>query len=332
MLRFATHIPTYLHPRLPATFRLWESTAQRQLIAGLVKKPFDLIWACRVPSFLALPGKIEPRVVVDLDDLEYEKKKRAIDQSGMRPGLLYDYAEYFRLRRLETSVHGPQCEVVVCSKEQKVKLGDGPAIHIIPNGVDLPDGPEPAEPQPVDASMIFCGCMSYGPNIDAVLFFCREILPLVHLQRPDAVLFIVGKDPPASVRSLSDGKRVVVTGRVPEVAPFYRKASLAVCPVRYGSGTRIKILDAFAFRKPVVSTTIGAEGIAARPGENILLADDPEQFASACVSVLNDQALSRRLATAGFALVEKEYQWKFIEHKVGEIVAPKPPAGPMMVV
>lgn len=324
-------IPSHLHPVRPAAFRIWESAAANRLLAQLANDPWDVIWAYRFPSYLALPAGVKQRVIVDLDDLEHEKKRYAIDHSRLRPRLVYDYIEYFRLRRMELNLPNLPHEIVVCSEEQKMKLGGGPAIHVLPNGVDLPDGAESVQQTPPDSSMIFCGGMAYGANIDAALFFCREILPLIHLHRPDAILYIVGKNPPASVRNLHDGSRVLVTGEVPEVAPFYRKAALAVCPIRYGSGTRIKILDAFAFRKPVVSTTIGAEGIAINPGGNILLADRPEDFAAACVSIMNDPSLARRLSTSGFALVEKEYQWKIIERKVSAILASKPPAGSRLV-
>jgi glycosyltransferase involved in cell wall biosynthesis len=156
--------------------------------------------------------------------------------------------------------------------------------------------------------LLFVGFMRYGPNIDAVRFLHREIVPILRSAcREPFTLSLVGMNPPAWMRDLGREPGIEVTGRVDSVEPYYRRAAIAVCPIRYGGGTRIKILEAMSFGRPVVATTVGAEGIDAEPGRDILIADTPRAFAEACLGLLRDPALRESIGASGRALVERSY-------------------------
>ena len=132
---------------------------------------------------------------------------------------------------------------------------------------------------------------------------------------------VVGRDPQPNIAALHDGDTITVTGTVDDVAPYLRRASVAVVPIRFGSGTRIKILEAFAHGTPVVSTTLGAEGLEVANERELLLADDPDAFAAACVRLAGDEGLQASLAEHGLDLVRRRYQWQDVERQVQALIA-----------
>ena len=149
------------------------------------------------------------------------------------------------------------------------------------------------------------------PNHHGILFFASDILPRIHAEVPDAHLWIVGRCPSQEVRALA-GPRVHVTGRVDDIRPYLRKSPVYVVPLLSGSGTRIKIFEAMAMGKAVVSTTIGAEGLPVTHGQNIVIADHPREFADSVVRLLRDRELAARLGGAARALVERQFSWKAV--------------------
>ncbi|HYB41946.1 MAG TPA: glycosyltransferase [Candidatus Methylomirabilis sp.] len=153
------------------------------------------------------------------------------------------------------------------------------------------------------ARIVFTGMMAHPPNVDAACFFAREVLPLVHAERPEAEFWIVGRDPAPAVRALAGRPGVVVTGFVSDMRPYLAQATVVVVPLRFGSGMRQKILEAWAMRKCVISTTVGAEGLDARDGENILLADGAQAMADRVVEAIRDVGLRDRTRAQGRSLV-----------------------------
>jgi glycosyltransferase involved in cell wall biosynthesis len=149
-----------------------------------------------------------------------------------------------------------------------------------------------------------------------VLYFCRSILPLVRREVPNVRLVVVGHSPTLQVRSLAARDDVVVTGSVPDVIPHYRQARVAVVPLRGGGGTRLKILEAMALGRPVVSTSLGCEGLAVIDQEHILIADTPAEFASRVVQLLADADLRRVMTVKARSLVEAQYDWPIISQKL----------------
>lgn len=182
---------------------------------------------------------------------------------------------------------------------------------VVPNGVDVNrfpvGGPLPATPR-----LIFVGTFSYGPNVDGAVWFCDEVLPLVQAVVPGAELELVGRDPVEEVRSLCRRPGVSGSWNPPDVASHLRSARLAVIPLRAGSGTRLKALEAMAARLPVVGTSVGLSGLGLRDGEHAFVRDDASTFAEGCIQLLKDDALSHRLAATGHEFVETRFDWSHI--------------------
>ena len=192
-------------------------------------------------------------------------------------------------------------------------------VDVIPNGVDIQKyQPLPAEN--ASPTLLFIGNMGYPPCVDAVLYFCREIFPLIRRKIGAAELWIVGRDPRPEVLQLN-GDGVHVTGRVDDVIPYYRQSAVCVVPLRAGGGTRLKILEAMALGRPVVSTTIGCEGLDVVDGEHLLIADTPEQFAEKTVRLLTDRQLYQHIAANGRQLVEDRYDWDKIAGRLMDVYA-----------
>jgi polysaccharide biosynthesis protein PslH len=182
---------------------------------------------------------------------------------------------------------------------------------VVPNGTALESvGPVPPRRPP---ELLFTGTMAHVPNRDGILWFASEIWPRIVAQTPDARLLVVGRRPDARVRRLaSDYENIDVTGEVPDIRPYFERATAVVVPLRAGGGTRLKILDAFASGRPVISTRIGAQGIEVQHGEQLLLSDEPEEFAERAVELLRDADLRARLSASGRRLVDDRYHWRAI--------------------
>jgi glycosyltransferase involved in cell wall biosynthesis len=165
----------------------------------------------------------------------------------------------------------------------------------------------PTDPQ----SLVFVGTMNYRPNADAVIYLASQILPEIWKTRPQVTLTVVGQTPPEEVQRLA-GPRITITGWVDDVRPYIDRAAVVVTPVRIGSGTRLKVLEALAMGKALVSTPLGCEGIAVEDGEHVLLADNPVELAQRVVRLLDDPALAIRLGMQGRALVERSYGWRAV--------------------
>jgi glycosyltransferase involved in cell wall biosynthesis len=198
--------------------------------------------------------------------------------------------------------------VVVASEDDRAVLGD--RALVVPNGVDT-DAIRPTL-LPAAASLVFTGALYTQPNVDGLVWFCEHVLPLVQAKRPDAVLAIVGTRPRPEVRALARQPGVHLHVDVPSVAPHLEAARVAVVPLRIGSGSRLKALEAMAAGRPVVGTAIGLGGIDAVPGVHALVADDAPAFAGAVLSLLDDDERASGLASAARELVERHYSWREI--------------------
>jgi polysaccharide biosynthesis protein PslH len=183
-------------------------------------------------------------------------------------------------------------------------------VELIPTGVDtLALRPAPEEPGP--ARLLFTGTMSYPPNHQGIRWFAREVWPLVRAELPGAQLDIVGKDPPDDLRALDAIDGVTVHGFVESMAPFFARAHAVVVPILAGAGIRVKIIEAMAAGRAVVSTPLGCEGLAGlEPGRHLLVAAEPQAFADAALRLLREPELRERLAGAGRELAERFYDWR----------------------
>jgi glycosyltransferase involved in cell wall biosynthesis len=225
------------------------------------------------------------------------------------------------LKRYEGRVCQEFDAVLAVSEEDKLALseaireaGQGARsildITVIPIAIDA-DEVRPAPRQPGASHILHIGTMYWPPNIDGILWFIREVYPLIRAQRPTAVFDVVGARPPREIADLSrDGTGIHVTGYVEDVTPYLEQAGVMVVPLRAGGGMRVKILNALAQGLPIVSTSLGCEGIQVAPGRDILVADSPQDFAEAVLRVLDDPALAMRLGDNGRQLAEYQYDYR----------------------
>ena len=182
-------------------------------------------------------------------------------------------------------------------------------LAVIPTGVDV-DYFHPTPVEETANSLVFTGSMDWLPNEDAILYFVDTILPLIKKQCPEVCLEVVGRSPSRKLQALAERERSLrLTGWVEDIRPFVARGSICIVPLRIGGGTRLKIFEAMAMSKAVVSTSVGAEGLPVQSGENIIVADTPNDFAQSVVSLLRDPNQRRQLGTSARALVQEKYSW-----------------------
>src|SRR5215469_15315567 len=201
-------------------------------------------------------------------------------------------------------------------RREMLALAPGCAITVVPTGVDT----EQYQPAPSVVGgpprIVFTGSMDWEPNMDAVEYFCQQILPDVLAAFPEARFQIVGRDPHPRVKKLASSS-VEITGTVPSVAEYLRNATVVIVPLRIGGGTRLKIFEAMATGKALVSTSIGAEGLNVTSGRDCLLADDAQTFAAAILAVLRDPVLRRTYEENAAALAAR-YDWSQIAKRFAD--------------
>ncbi len=182
-------------------------------------------------------------------------------------------------------------------------------LTVISTAVDV-DYFQPIPVEETANSLVFTGSMDWLPNEDAMLYFVDAILPLIKQQCPDVSLEVVGRSPSRKLQALAEREKSVrLTGWVEDIRPFVARGSICIVPLRIGGGTRLKILEAMAMSKAVVSTSVGAEGLPVQAGENILLADTPGDFADSVVSLLRDSKERKRMGASARVLVQEKYSW-----------------------
>lgn len=279
----------------------------------------DLIWVERLYAARWFK-QFGDKVIVDLDDLESVKLSRQADSESSALVRYMKHKEANKLARMEREATHIFSNLVVCSEGDREFFTKNPEkVWVLANGVDdtfLDAAPIPKK----ENHLVFVGTMNYAPNEDAMLYFCKEIFPLILQQSPLTTLAIVGLNPPSSIQALHNGTSISVHGNVPSIVPFVQEASASIVPLRVGGGTRLKILESMALGTPVVSTTIGAEGIELENNIDILLADKPHDFAKAVVNLLKDTGRQEAIITRGREKVKKQYLWSSIRKKLVQLV------------
>lgn len=295
-------------PRQPvevATARPGPAAADLRAFA---RPPYDVVWVSKAATLAAVDWPRLGPTVVDLDDLEDRKiaARLEVPRAAGGPGPLAAAQARCNARRwtaLQRSVASSVDAVVVCSELDASRLV-APTVRVVPNGYPVPQRPlgRPTVGRP--PTVLLAGTSLYPPNADAARWLLDQVLPDLRRAVPDVRVRLVGEAAP-SVAARHDPPAVTVVGRVPDMGPELARADLVVAPVRYGSGTRVKVLEAFAHRIPVVATSLGAEGLGAHHGRELLLADEPGSFAAACSRLLADQALRRQTTAAAAALFHR---------------------------
>jgi glycosyltransferase involved in cell wall biosynthesis len=301
-----------------------DSAELRALLAQLTRRTrFDIVHAdqLNMAQFaVELPAGAR---VIDQHNAVWTIVQRMAAQSGYakRVGL---ELEARRLRRYEAricarfdgmlAVSEPDLAFLrLAADEAGVTL---PPTAVVPIAVDA-RGVPPVNREAEPTNILSMATMFWPPNVDGVLWFAREVYPLVRRAVPGASFTVAGARPPASVRRLAEEEpSIAVTGYVDDPRPHLERAAALIVPVRAGGGMRVKILEALARGLPIVSTTIGYEGIDLTPGEHLLAGDTPERFAAALIRLLGDPALGRRLAAAGRELAERVYDWRVVNPQV----------------
>ena len=231
----------------------------------------------------------------------------------------------WRLRRFERAL-ARRAHALVAVSEDEARLmralAPGRRVIVAPNGVDV----DAVAPSPPGDALLFVGLLGYAPNRDAMEWFAREVLPRLGPEVPEVL--VAGRDPGPALEALARAHpRLRLLGFVPELAPLYARAAVFVNPMRGGGGTRLKMLGAMAAGKAVVSTTIGAEGLALTPGREVVIADTPAAFAAAVRELLKDGGRAARLGQAARALVEARYRWEACVAPIEALYASLAPGG-----
>jgi glycosyltransferase involved in cell wall biosynthesis len=251
-------------------------------------------------------------VVLNEHNIEYEIFHRMTATERSLHRRLFNAAEYVKYRPFERRWWQRAAACAIPSeREAEIVRRRAPRtpIAVVPNGVDsdyFTPGAAPIEPD----TIVFTGLLSYRPNLDAARYIVEEILPLVRRRHPGVTLTIVGDGDPPDFESLRR-PGVVVTERVPDLRPYVRRAAVSVAPIRMGGGTRLKVLEALAMGKSVVTTPLGSEGLAVRDREHLAVVDGPaEAFASRVVEVLDHPETAAAMGERGRALVLAKYSWE----------------------
>ncbi|MFI5273479.1 MAG: glycosyltransferase, partial [Ktedonobacterales bacterium] len=305
-LKFAATLRSYLLTEFspPTASAALATLYQRQPYAAVL---FESV----LVAGLAVPPGV--RVLLDQHNIEHELVRRTYEQETRPARKLYSLIEFRSLKVGELQRCRRAEHVLVTSERERALLaGLVPSTHltVMPNGVDIESFTGAARAGEVSGRVVFTGTLGYHPNTQAVMHFARTCWPRIHAEEPDATWLIVGSDPPPEVRRLAKLPGVRVTGTVPAVQPYLSQAAVAVVPLLVGGGTRLKILEALAMRVAVVTTSVGCEGLGLVPGEHALVANTPEEFAAAVVTLLRDPARRAAIAAAGWALVQQQYAWE----------------------
>jgi len=312
-IRFGAALAFNCLSTLPFVAQKYDTTQMRKKIRELVgSEKFDLIHVDMLPLTAYLNEfRTIPKVLVN-HNVESLRLYRWFQTESNPIKKLYLGMQYRKLRRYEIRAMGQYDVCVVVSEEDKAileSMGVKNKIFVVPNGTDT-EHFKPSQQEVEENSIIWLGHMDVHTNRDAALYFWREIFPLIRKSLPQARMAFVGTSPPKEItKAAKTDKNVTSTGFVDDIRPHVTEAAVFVVPIRIGSGTRLKILDAMGMGKAIVSTSVGCEGLNVADGQNILIGDSPIVFADKVISVLRDEELRKNLETKARSLA-LEYDWK----------------------
>ncbi|MFN0076902.1 MAG: glycosyltransferase [Prosthecobacter sp.] len=306
-----------MHP-LPTTIRHWRLPEVAEAIrAKLALHSYDLVHVCDIVMaqyFLKEHRHIPLSVDRSRVDLQFQEEQQSRLPHGLKSSLLFQ-EQMWKLRRFEQLV-AQRCAVqVVCGPDDetfiRTEVSLDVPVQVVTNGVDLdyftPDAVNVARDE--KPTVMFCGAMDYMPNTDALHWFFTEMHERLLVRIPDLRVLIVGKAPTPQVRAYAELPGVIVTGGVPDVRPYYRRAWAQIVPLRVGGGTRLKIPESMAVGTPVISTTIGAQGLNLQHGKDILLADKAESFVHQTARLLGDAVLRQNIEEHGMQTCRARFGW-----------------------
>ena len=318
-------------PRTPFEFPRRDGGAALRAITRFARGHYDLVWYFGIrplvfsEGLLAVPGVLD---VIDLEDAKIAARsaRPTPTPTGLPAGARRLVAQAFsaeetrRWRRLQRSSAARVAATVVCSELDagRARAGGIPRVEVVPNAYRVIADPvgrrEVADPPTV----LFQGLLHYPPNAEAARFLVRDVAPILRDLVPGVQVRLVGKTMPA-LDGLDDPPRVTLVGQVPDMAAELAVADVVVVPIHFGSGTRLKVLEAFAQRIPVASTTLGAEGLGAEDGVHLLLGDTADELAGACARLLRDEDLRGKLVERAHELFLERYADDQVAATVGDL-------------
>lgn len=297
---------------LPYAIKKYESNEMRREIEKRLGQ-FDVLICDFLAPAVNVPRDLNCATVLFQHNVEAMIWKRHYEVQTNAARKAYLFRQWRKMFDFEAATCPRFDCVVAVSREDKEQMERDYKVnnvYDVPTGVDTvffrPSGNVERKPH----NLVFTGSMDWLPNEDAIRYFTEQIMPRIKQLVPDVTLTVVGRDPyPGLVELSKRDSSVIVTGRVEDVRPYMEEAAVYVIPLRIGGGTRLKIYEAMAMEKPIVSTSIGAEGLPVTNGEEIVLADTPETFADAVVKLLTDRSLADEIGQRAAARVRREFGW-----------------------
>ncbi len=298
--------------------RKFEKILQRLLRS----KTFDIVqigYLHMAQYIRSIPRKIP--VLLDTPNAEHLLMHRYFEAEENLLKKFYLFYQAEKVKRYEKKMCGrfDRCLAVSeMDREALTLVCDEKAVFsVIPNGVDVKYYTPKLSEEPYCTDLIHHGTMSGYMNVDATIYFCKNILPYIRREIRDVKLTIAGTNPDKTLVKLAHfDENIVLTGAVDDMRPYVWGSKVVIVPLRIGGGTRLKILEAMAQGKPVVSTSVGCEGLEVTPDKDIIVADDPKEFANRTVELLKDEGLRLKIGVNGRKLVESKYDWKIIVEKL----------------
>jgi sugar transferase (PEP-CTERM/EpsH1 system associated) len=260
--------------------------------------------------------------IIDFVDVDYDKWRMYAEKAFFPKSIIYSM-EYNKLKDFEIEINRIFDHSIVISEDERKLLPDTLKVSVVSNGIDVQD--VRSEGEYVKNSLIFIGAMNYFANVDGVLYFHEKVLPLIKSQVDDIQFIIAGMHPVKKIRKL-ESQDVVVTGYVPDIRSYIARAAVCVVPLRIAKGIQNKVLEAMAMGVPVVATPAANRGIGAQDKKEIMLADNPSDFAKATVALLQEAGLRQEITTNARQFVLKHFDWETNLKKLDDIIAHLSPA------
>ena len=322
--RFYAELGLNLISNLPYAIAKYESAQMRRRITELTKEnSYDVAICDFLTPAVNLPRNLPCPTILFQHNVEAMIWKRHAEVQSNPLKRTYLYGQWRQMQAFESVMCRRFERIIAVSREdselmrREYKVS---AIDDVPTGVDTdffrPRRAEKRDPH----NLVFTGSMDWLPNEDAIRYFTSQIMPLIKQKLPNVTLTVVGRNPYPALQELSRrDPSVIITGRVDDVRPYMERAAAYIVPLRIGGGTRLKIFEAMAMEKPLISTTVGAEGLPVRNESELLLADTPEDFAAAVVRVLGDDEFAFHLGRRSARLVREQYGWNRVAQRFVEI-------------
>ena len=331
-LAFVSQLVAGTFSPTPLSMSRFDPPGMKPFLADLIRKErFDAVVADHLAPMCYMPDRAT--TILFQHNVEFMIWRRHVQHSKDPLRRMYFQLQAKRMFEFERDACRQAAHVVACGEiDNKLMRDDFGITHVsdVPTGVNLeyfakpaPGAVPPATPQ---VDFAFIGSMDWMPNQQGVLWFAEQILPLIRKRRPSATFAVVGRTPPPSITALSKDPGIVVTGTVPDVRPWFWESAVSVVPLLVGGGTRLKIYEAMAAASPVVSTTVGAEGLVYKHPDNIRIADSPQDFADHCLELADHKDVRATVADAALELVRGNFSWEVAARRFDEVLqkAPRP--------